>query len=77
MPVTQSRRRRCHPLYWVGFGAGAGRLRIQLEFVDASGTAHYAIDSEADLAVGVFGGSMASVVGKAIEKATVEFGNGL
>jgi hypothetical protein len=38
--------------YFVGFGAGAGHMRVTIELKDKHGTVLYAMNSEADLAMG-------------------------
>lgn len=59
--------------YFVGFGAGAGHMRVTIELKDSMGTVRYAANSEADLAVGLFGGDMAQVARKTIQAAVKEF----
>jgi len=59
--------------YFVGFGAGAGHLRVTIELKDRLETVRYAANSEADLAIGGFSGDMSQVVRKTIEAAVKEF----
>jgi hypothetical protein len=59
--------------YFVGFGAGAGHMRVTVELKDSTGTVRYAAKSEADLAIGLFGGSMSNVARKTIQEAIKEF----
>ena len=63
--------------YFVGFGAGSGHINVTIEMRDANGEVLYATKSEADLAVGFFGGNMSSVANKTIESAVQEFGSKL
>ena len=60
--------------YIVGFGAGAGHMRVTIELKDKHGAVLYATNSEADLAIGVFGGDMSEVARKTIVAAVKEFG---
>jgi hypothetical protein len=60
--------------YFVGFGAGAGRIVVKIELRDRSGVTHCATSSEADLSMGAFGGSMTEVARKAIQEGVKEFG---
>ena len=62
--------------YFVGFGAGAGHVKIHTEMTDGSGAVRYATNTEADLAVGGFGGDMSSVVRDAVRDAMKEFSAG-
>jgi hypothetical protein len=59
--------------YFVGFGAGAGHMRVTIELKDSTGTVRYAANSEADLAIGAFGGDMSQVARKTIQAAVKEF----
>ena len=63
--------------YLVGFGAGTGSIQIDLKLLDQTGVERYATKSEADLAIGGFGGDMSAVVRDAIRKAVEEFGTKL
>jgi hypothetical protein len=60
--------------YWVGFGAGAGSIRIVIELKDAAGSVVYSTRTEADLGMGMFGGDMSKVASKAIDAAVADFG---
>lgn len=59
--------------YFVGFGAGAGHIRVKIELKDENGVTRYATSSEADLAMGGFGGSMSEVARNAIKKGVKDF----
>jgi hypothetical protein len=63
--------------YLVGFGAGAGHIRVRIEMKDDGGVTRYATSSEAELAVGVFGGDMIGVAREAIKKGVTDFGSRL
>lgn len=58
--------------YFVGFGAGAGHMRVIIELKDTMGAVRYAANSEADLSIGGFGGDMSQVARKTIEAAVKE-----
>lgn len=60
--------------YFVGFGAGSGHMRVTIELKDKHGTVLYAANSDADLAMGGFGGDMSKVARKTIVEAVKEFG---
>jgi len=60
--------------YFVGFGAGAGSVSIDIELKDAQGATLYAAKSTADLKVGLFGGDMSQISRDAIAKAVRDFG---
>jgi len=59
--------------YFVGFGAGAGHIQIHLALTDRTGATHYETKTEADLAIGGFGGDMSAVVQDAIHGAVKDF----
>jgi hypothetical protein len=63
--------------YFVGFGAGSGHMSVTIELKDKQGTVLYAINSEADLAMGAGGGDMSAVASKTIKEAVKEFGSRL
>lgn len=63
--------------YWIGFGAGAGHLYVTIELKDKQGNVLYSTNTEADLAMGVFGGSMSKVAHKTIVEAVNNFGSRL
>lgn len=60
--------------YLVGFGAGAGHMKVSIELKDKSGKVLYASNSKADLAMGMFGGDMKQVANDAITAAVKQFG---
>lgn len=59
--------------YFVGFGAGSGHVSMSLKMKDKFGAVLYATNTEADLSIGVFGGSMQQLVRKTINDALKEF----
>lgn len=61
--------------YFVGFGAGSGHMHIALTLKDSKGTVRYATASDADLAIGAFGGNMSDVAEKTIHAAVQDFGS--
>ena len=63
--------------YVVGFGAGTGSMRVQIELRDETGRVRYATETAADLSIGAFGGDMASVARKSIRSAAKDFGSRL
>lgn len=63
--------------YFVGFGAGAGHIKVRLTLKDASGSVRYATLTESDLAIGAFGGDMKKVMREAIRAAVKEVGSRL
>ena len=63
--------------YFIGFGAGAGHIQVDITLKDSNGIVRYATNSKADLAVGVVGGDMSQVVQDTIETAVKEFGSKL
>ena len=63
--------------YWVGFGAGAGSLTMVIELKDKAGNVQYATETKSDLAVGAFGGDMATVARSAIQAGVKEFASKL
>ena len=63
--------------YWVGFGAGAGSIKIVLQLKDAGGNVVYATRSESDLGAGWFGGDMKETIRKTINGAVQDFGSRL
>ena len=60
--------------YIVGFGAGKGHMSVIVELKDKHGSVLYATNSEADLAMGAFGGDMSQVAKNTIVEAIKEFG---
>lgn len=60
--------------YWVGMGAGTGRVDITIELRNTTGEVRYATNSRANLGIGVFGGDMSQVIENAIQKAVTDFG---
>ncbi|MGH8032433.1 MAG: DUF4410 domain-containing protein [Luteimonas sp.] len=63
--------------YLLGFGAGAGHVRTTIEIREPDGKVRYSASSDADLAIGLFGGDMSNVVEKTIKAAVEEFGTHL
>lgn len=64
--------------YWVGFGAGKGSCKVRLTLKDSSsGEVKYEVESESDLAIGAFGGSMDKLIQKNIRGAVTQFVSGL
>ena len=61
----------------IGFGAGAGHIRVTMELKDSTGTVRYATTSEADLAAEAHGDDMAQVAPQTIAVAVKELGTHL
>lgn len=60
--------------YWAGFGAGKGSVISTFEVVDSkSGEVKYSSSGASDLAMGLFGGSMAAVIKQNIDKLINEY----
>lgn len=63
--------------YFVGFGAGSGHMRVAIALKDLSGVSRYEVTSDADLAVGAFGGDMSGVASDTIRAAVKDFASRL
>jgi hypothetical protein len=63
--------------YLVGFGAGTGHINMTIELKGKNGAVLYSTTSDADLAMGLFGGDMSQVAQKTIEEAVEKFGSQL